>query len=169
MELTDGTVTLRPPLEADAPGIVAGVRASQAELYPWLPWATEDYDLGDALPWINLQLDPHPFVIIDPAGDIVGSAGLNAIDEANGRANLGYWLRTDRAGHGYATRATVLLANYGMATVGLHRVEIVMSVENEASRAVARRSGAAYEGVLRNRLLLHGRLHDAHSYSLIPD
>jgi RimJ/RimL family protein N-acetyltransferase len=108
-------------------------------------------------------------VIIDPAGDIVGSAGLNAIDEANGRANLGYWLRTDRAGHGYATRATVLLANYGMATVGLHRVEIVMSVENEASRAVARRSGAAYEGVLRNRLLLHGRLHDAHSYSLIPD
>lgn len=169
MELTDGLVTLRPPAEADAAQLVAGVRHAQPELYPWLPWATEDYDLADALQWINVQLDPHPFVVLNPDGEIIGTTGLNAIDEANGRANLGYWLRTDQAGNGYATRATTLLADYGLTTLGLNRIEIIMSVENEPSRAVARRSGAAYEGVLRNRLLLHGRLHDAHSYSMIPD
>lgn len=169
MELTDGIVTLRPPVEADAPEIVAGVRSSQQELYPWLPWATADYDLPDALQWINLQLDPHPHVIVDQTNQVVGTTGLNGIDEQHGRANLGYWLRTDRSGNGFATRATSLLAHHGLTTLGFHRIEIIMSVENEPSRAVARRSGAVYEGVLRNRLLLHGRLHDAHSYSIIAD
>lgn len=169
MELTDGNVILRPPVEADAEGLAAGVRVSHNELHPWLPWAKADYDMADALPWINLTLDPHPFVIIDPAGNLVGGVGLNAIDEENRRANLGYWLRTDATGHGYATAATKLMARYGMETLGLQRIEIIMSTENEPSRAVARRSGAAYEGVLRNRLLLHGKQHDAHSYSLIPE
>ncbi|MEM7326296.1 MAG: GNAT family N-acetyltransferase [Actinomycetota bacterium] len=168
MELTDGIVTIRPPIDADAGEIVEGVRLSHNELYPWMPWAKADYDLADAMPWIDGQLDPHPFVIIAPDGHVVGTIGLNGIDTINGIANLGYWLRTDRAGNGYATMASKLVADYGLTALAFQRIEIVMSVENEPSRAVARRTGAAYEGVLRNRLRLHGRMHDAHSYSLIP-
>lgn len=168
VELTDGNVTLRRPVEDEAASIIEGVRHSHAELYPWLPWARADYGLADALSWIRLTLDPHPFVIMDSAGAIVGGVGLNGIDEAHGLANLGYWLRTDAVGNGYATSATRLLAAHGLETLDLHRIEIVMSVENEPSRQVAIRAGAAYEGVLRNRLRLHGKSHDAHSYSLIP-
>jgi RimJ/RimL family protein N-acetyltransferase len=59
-----------------------------------------------------------------------------------------------------------VLAGYGLGTLGLQRLEIVMSVENHASRRVAERVGADHEGILRCRLLLHGRSHDAHSFSL---
>lgn len=169
MELTDGHVTLRRPVADDAEAIVAGVRHAQPELAPWMPWAVGDYDPADALRWINLELDPHPFVIINKAATIVGSVGLNGIDESNMLANLGYWLRTDAVGNGYATAATKLLATYGIDQIGLHRIEIIMSTENEPSRRVAERAGATYEGVLRNRLRLHGRSHDAHSFSITPD
>ena len=45
--------------------------------------------------------------------------------------------------------AARLVARYGHHEVGLHRLEIVMSVRNEASRRVAERLGAHYEGVQR--------------------
>jgi ribosomal-protein-serine acetyltransferase len=37
------------------------------------------------------------------------------------------------------------------------------------SQRVAEKSGALREGVLRNRLLLHGKIHDAAMYSLTPE
>jgi len=43
----------------------------------------------------------------------------------------------------------------------LVRLEVVVSVENAASLRVAEKAGAIREGVLRSRLLLHGRMHDA--------
>ena len=47
------------------------------------------------------------------------------------------------------------------------KVANMMAVENEASRRVAERAGATFEGTLRHRILLHGVYHDAHLYSLI--
>jgi RimJ/RimL family protein N-acetyltransferase len=170
MELTDGDLTLRPPTPADAPAIVDGVQASLDALEPWMPWANRRYDETAALDWIHNRVDPSsvPFVLIDGSGQFAGSAGLNGIDDLNARANLGYWVRTGATGNGFATRATKLIAAYGIAKMKLHRIEIIMSVENEPSRRVAERAGATYEGVLRGRLLLQGRHHDAHSFAILP-
>jgi ribosomal-protein-serine acetyltransferase len=167
--LTDGVVTLRPPIDADAPAISAAVRSSLPELAPFMPWATAEHDDAAALEWIRGVQGPGEVqcLIIGDDGDIAGGCGLNLFNQVNHAANLGYWLRSDRTGRGWATRATVLLAHYGLTQLGLERVEILMSVENEASRRVAERAGATFEGTLRHRLLLHGRYHDAHLFSLI--
>ena len=58
------------------------------------------------------------------------------------RGNLGYWVRTSRRGEGIAVRATKLAARYAFENVGLIRVEVVMAVDNSASRRVAEKSGA---------------------------
>jgi RimJ/RimL family protein N-acetyltransferase len=168
--LTDDRLSIRPPVEDDAPVVAAAVRSSLAELAPWMPWATPTYDESDALAWMRRELGTgeHPFVMIAPDGEIVGSCGINRPDELNRFANLGYWVRADRVGRGYATSATRLLAAWGFRELGLARIEIVMSVENEPSRRVAERVGATHEGVMRRRLLLHGRHHDAHLFSLVP-
>jgi len=169
MRLTDGIVVVRTPTDDDAPAIVDAISSSHRELSQWLPFAQAGYSINEALSWIRGETDPgHPGVIVDPEGRIVGTAGLNLVNEINQMANLGYWLRTDATGHGWAGRATALVARYGIETVGLHRIEIIMSVENEPSRRVAERAGATYEGVLRGRLLLDGRHHDAHSFSVVP-
>ena len=107
-------------------------------------------------------------MLVDGSGGIAGSCGLNHLDHENRRANLGYWVRTDRTGRGHAVAATRLVAGFGFDVAGMHRIEIVMSVRNLASRAVAERAGAHHEGVARGRLLLGGEFHDAHTFSLLP-
>lgn len=167
-DLTDGVIRLRSPVEADAPALSAAVLASLPELTPFMPWATAAYDEAATMSWIRGELEAGEvrYLIVGADGEVVGTCGLNRLDQVNRRANLGYWLRTDRTGRGWATRATVLLARHGLTRLGLERVEILMSVENEASRQVAERAGATFEGTLRRRLLLHGVYHDAHLYSL---
>ncbi len=170
--LTDGVITLRPPNDADAPALVAAVGSSLGELTPFMPWATPAYDEAAALGWIRGEHEPDAlqYLIVGDDGEVAGGCGLNLFNEFNRYANLGYWLRSDRTGRGWATRAVVLLARHGLTAVGLERVEIMMSVENEPSRRVAERAGASFEGTMRHRLLLHGRYHDAHLYSIIrPD
>ena len=168
--LSNDVCTLRPPIESDAAELVECVRQSLPELAPWMPWATAAYDVPTALAWITGEVEPdmHRFLIIDD-GAIVGTCGLNEIDAANNRANLGYWRRTDRPHRGFATSAARLLADHGLHDLGFHRIEIFMAVENEASRRVAERVGATFEGTMRGRLLLHGRYHDAHLYSIVSD
>jgi RimJ/RimL family protein N-acetyltransferase len=167
--LTDGVVTLRPPVEADAAQLAAVVRASAAELARFMPWATADYGEDAALGWILGEHDPDEvrYVIIGDDGELAGGCGLNLFNTVNHSANLGYWLRSDRTGRGWATRATKLLARHGLTQLGLERIEILMAVENERSRRVAERAGAVFEGTLRSRLLLYERYHDAYLFSLI--
>lgn len=169
MELIDERITLRPPAEIDATAVASAVRASHAELAPWMPWAGSDYGVDAALVWIRGETgDLHRFVIVDhDDGEIIGSCGLNRVDELNRTANLGYWVRSDRAGRGVATAATRLLMAFGTSVVELHRLEIVMSTRNEASRRVAEKAGAVYEGVRRSALLLEGERHDAHVFSVV--
>lgn len=167
--LSDGVITLRSPVEADAAAVVAAVVASAAELRPFMPWASHDYDEAAALAWIRGERDPdeEQYLIIGDDGEVAGGCGLGPIDRRNNVANLGYWLRSDRTGRGWATRATRLLARHALTEAGIERVEIVMAVENEASRRVAERAGATFEGTMRRRFLLHGHQHDAHLFSLI--
>ena len=168
-DLTDGVIRLRNPVDADAPALCAAVLSSLPELTPFMPWATAAYDEAVTMSWIRAELEAGEvrYLIVGEDGEVAGTCGLNRFDKVDRRANLGYWLRTDRTGRGWATRATVLLARHGLTRLGLERVEIMMAVENEASRRVAERAGATFEGTLRHRLLLHGVYHDAHLYSLI--
>ncbi len=167
--LTDGTLSLRVPTEADADATANAVRSSLPELERWMPWANSNYGPDDALDWMNGTFDAtaHSFLIIDDDHQVIGSCGLNHIDALNRRANLGYWVRTDRTGLGVATRATVLLARHALADLDLHRLEILMSVHNEASKRVAERAGATYEGIQHKRLRLHDVFHDAHMFSIV--
>jgi RimJ/RimL family protein N-acetyltransferase len=167
--LTDGVISLRRPADADAAALCSAVLASLPELTPFMPWATSAFDDAAALDWIRGEREPDEvqYLIVGDDGEVAGGCGLNLFNQVNRFANLGYWLRSDRTGRGWATRATVLLARHGLTRLGLERVEIMMAIENEASRRVAERAGATFEGTLRHRFLLHGMYHDAYLYSLV--
>ena len=108
----------------------------------------------------------YEFSVFTSSGDYLGAAGLNQFSRANNFANLGYWIRESRQGHGYATRAARVLANFGLVSLGLNRVEIVAAEANLPSRRVAEKVGGHFEGILRNRLLIHGLSCNAAMYSL---
>jgi len=150
------------------------VRESISEVFEFLPWCHPDYQMSDASEWLN-SIHPkwkdgstYRFGIFNKDGtEFHGGCGITQIDE-HPIADLGYWIKTPSTGKGIATEATMGLSRFCIEKMGLQRIEIVMSVQNGASKAVAIASGAQFEGRARNRLLLHGKCHDAFVYSITP-
>jgi len=172
-ELTARNCRLRPFETSDAEALYGAVRESVRELQPWMPWCRPDYSAEESEAFIrhcqaawerNEELN---FAILDRVGQLVGTAGLNAMDWTNRRANLGYWIRSRYTGQGFATAATKLVAAFAFDEVKLNRVEIVVAAANEASQKVAISAGAVREGVARDRLLLQGGPQNAAIFSFV--
>ena len=175
LEFTTERLLVRRQNMDDMKELFVAARDSQPELVPFLPWCHENYGIGDSQAWIE-SVKPAwenstgwAFGIRDAkSGEYLGGCGVSKIDE-HPVANLGYWVKTAATGKGYASEATVGLARYAFRYLHFIRVEILMSTENGPSKTVAEKSGAVFEGTLRNRLLLHGESHDAFLFSLTPD
>jgi ribosomal-protein-serine acetyltransferase len=159
----------------DVLDVFEGVRESLADLGPWMPWSHPGYSLEETRAWLAMQVPAfdagteYQFAIVSADGRYFGGCGLNRIDVPNRRANLGYWVRSGVSRRGVATAAVHLLHEWALANTDLVRLEIVVAAGNIASHRVAEKSGAAREGVLRNRLILHGIVGDATMFSLVRD
>jgi RimJ/RimL family protein N-acetyltransferase len=176
MKLTDGKILLRPHRADDVETLYEAVRESVNEMSPWMPWCHAGYTIDESSAFImsrdeaRAKEEDYSFGIFDAqTGAYFGGAGLNHLVREYMYANLGYWIRTSCTGHGIASSATRLLARYGFEELGLQRIEIVAAVGNVASQRAAEKAGAVREGVLRKRLYLHGKPHDAVLYSLVAE
>jgi RimJ/RimL family protein N-acetyltransferase len=156
--------------------LLAATRASTREVYPWLEWCKPGYSLQDTDAWIRYQREmwaggrEYHFIILDTdTRAVLGGIGLNHIHPIDRFANLGYWVRTSETGKGIATAAVRLAAQFAFKETTLLRVEIVVNVANHPSQRVAEKAGAHKEGLLRNRIFMHGATHDALLYSLIAE
>lgn len=164
---------IRPCSADDAAAMHAAVRESLAELIPWMPWCHPAYSLQEARSWLALQVQAFnerkwfEFSIVEPGGTYLGQCGLNQFDELNRRCNLGYWVRSTATRRGVATRAVSLLRDWAFAHTHLVRLEVVIAAGNQASVRVAEKAGAAREGVLGQRLVLHGAPVDAVMFSFV--
>ncbi len=166
-------IRIRPYRLDDAAIIWQAVRESMKQLQPWMPWCHPGYAIDETRSWLSAQVQAFQqrsafeFAITTDDGAYLGGCGLNQIDALNQRANLGYWVRSSAASKGVATAATVLTRDWGFANTDLVRIEILVAVGNVASRRVAEKSGAVYEGTLRTRLTVHGTRHDAAMYAFV--
>lgn len=99
------------------------------------------------------------FVIEDAVGD--QPVGCCGIDDWTGEdvAQIGHWLVAAGRGHGYATRAVVLLTAW-LFELGAARVFLTVVADNEDSAAVALRAGFVYEGTMRSHAVWQGQRRD---------
>ena len=95
----------------------------------------------------------------------IGNAVLGI--EGRSAAFVGYALRRDTWGRGYAGEITRLLCGFGFETLGLHRLAARVDPANTASARVLTRAGFQLEGRIRHDLHLRGSWHDALQYSLL--
>jgi ribosomal-protein-serine acetyltransferase len=172
---TDGTITLRPYQPGDEEETLRMVLESLEMLQPWMSWAHEGYSIEEARAYVQSVQEKwqndsvYSFVITDAQeGVLLGGCGLGVFQPAYRLANLGYWVRQSRRGQGIAPRAARMVARWGMEQVHLLRAEIVVAVGNTASLRVAKKCGATREGVLRSRMVVGDKVHDAVMHSLIP-
>ena len=90
-------------------------------------------------------------------GQLVGQLTVGGIVWGSLRtAFIGYWVDEDVAGRGVMPTAVALAVDHCIGTVGLHRVEINIRPENEASLRVVEKLGFRDEG-LRRALPAHRR------------
>ncbi|HEY7258294.1 MAG TPA: GNAT family N-acetyltransferase [Gaiellales bacterium] len=90
------------------------------------------------------------FAIEDEAGEFLGCVMAFGIEAAEQTCELGYLVAPAARGRGVGTAALRALTEWAFGERGLLRLELMISVDNEASKVVAERAGYVKEGVLRS-------------------
>ncbi len=167
----DGDLTLRPIREHHAKPLYAITRRDRDHLRRYQNWPDSIRTLRDMENMIDLSLTKsrnhqgYDMVIYHrdmPAGKI----GLVFIDWDKKRGEIGYWLGERFQGHGLVTRAAWLLTGHTISKIGLNCVQIRCALANERSRAIPQRLGFRYDGILSQKVWIHGELHDDTTYSM---
>jgi len=145
------------------------VMASRNELRRWLHWAdqsrnsTREFVRKAIKDWRNGA--GYVFIVADD-GCAIGEASIGLPDYP-GTGDLGYWIRTDRAGQGLMTEACAAVVEFGFKQLKLERIELRAGVQNLASCRVATKLGFRYEGRLRRAARHAGGRYDCYEYSLL--
>ncbi len=138
---------------SDAPALVEAIDESLPELLKFMPWShlrqtvesqrerltgieTERADGGD--------VTYHLFS--ERGGDFIGCLGLHRRTMNPNAFEIGYWIRTSRAGHGLATLATQCTIVMGFECLGVERIQCVYNEGNTASGRVIQKAGFGEEG-----------------------
>lgn len=113
--------------------------------------------------------DPRPdyylAIVTNEAELLIGFVRLGLL--AHRGSELGYALRRDHWGRGYATEAGALMLDHAFARLGIHRVQAACGPDNEPSKRVLDRLGFRYEGRVRDHVFTNGAWRDSLLYSLL--
>ena len=128
-------------------------------------------DLAVFSQWLASRItldDPYSYAIVDRSGQAVGIATLMEIRPAMRVIEVGnivYSPNLQRTALG--TEAQYLLARYAFETLGYRRYEWKCNALNAPSRRAALRYGFAFEGILRQHMIVKGRSRDTAYYSML--
>jgi RimJ/RimL family protein N-acetyltransferase len=99
--------------------------------------------------------------------EVIGTCTLHRIDRAHRRAEIGYIVRRDLWGQGFAHEALTTLLNHAFGALNLHRLEADIDPRNAASIRSVEKLGFKYEGHLRERYHIGGETQDSVIYGLL--
>ena len=117
----------------------------------------------DAQRWIDRSLERYRTdgyglfaVVLKATGEVIGNCGL-LLQEVEGDRVLevGYHLRRDHWGHGYATEAARGCMAYAFGNLRAEKIVSLIRAENLPSRQVAERNGMKVE----RQVMFHGLPH----------
>jgi ribosomal-protein-alanine N-acetyltransferase len=116
-----------------------------------IAWATGLAASGDGVRW----------AIRDRAGVFVGTAGFNAlVRERGSRGEVAYDVVRSRWRQGVMAEVLPVVLRHGFGSLGLRRIEAMVTPGNAASAALLERHGFLHEAVLRDHAFWKGRYWD---------
>lgn len=177
VELVDGDLVLRPLRLRDG----RAWRLLRASNIDWLrPWEATLPQPDPATPMTYGSMvrtgnrearagRTLPFGIF-VADELVGQITVGGIAWSSLRTcHVGYWIDRAHAGQGLMPRAVALVGDYCFGRLGLHRIEINIRPENDASLAVVRKLGFRNEGLRKRYLHIDGQWCDHVSFALTAE
>lgn len=182
VQLSHGSVLLRPLRLRDGPAWRESRLRNRAWLEPWegapptaasVPWeARHTFPVYTAMLRTHRRLARQgtsmPFgVLLEDR--LVGQVTVSSIVRgAFDSATIGYWVDQDVAGRGITPTAVALVVDHCFA-VGLHRLEINIRPENDASLRVVDKLGFRPEGHHARFLYIDGDWRDHVSFALVRE
>lgn len=140
----------------DAAALKAALDDSVGHLHPWIPAAVADSgpvevlaerlaghaaDFDAARVWMYGIFPPGESTLLGGIGLYPRTVDARVPFDAADRVEIGYWLRADATGRGYATEATAAILAVAVALPGIACVEIRCDPRNAPSVAIPRRLG----------------------------
>lgn len=124
---------------------------SVAEADETIAWAAALLDAGGGVRW----------AIRDRAGGFAGTIGFNSlVRERGSRGEIGYDVVRPRWRQGVMGEVLPVVLDHAFGTVGLHRVEAMVTPGNQASVRLLTAHGFRLEGLLRDHGHWRGRFWD---------
>ena len=147
-QLTGERVLLRDFTEADVGPFIA--LSDDEEIFTFTKSrVTKDSARTELLTRLLAEpsLTPRPayHLVIESSDGFAGYCGIDGM-EATDQAEFGWYLRSDRWGHGYATDATRLILRFGFESLERRRMCATADPDNLASVRVLEKSGLACDG-----------------------
>jgi RimJ/RimL family protein N-acetyltransferase len=138
--LEQGPFTLRLPRAEDVSWIFHACQDPEIQRFTQVP---VPYRPTDAVAWVSLATTrceagvALDFVVArTETGELLGAASLVIVD-ADGSAELGYWVDRDVRREGVATAAVTALERHAAAELGIRSTRLRIAVDNVASRELA--------------------------------
>lgn len=109
-------------------------------------------------------------LVIEYQGSVVGQLNVaNILHGSVSSGTIGYWISKEFAGKGITPIAVALTIDYLFSEVGLHRVEIDIRPENQASLRVVEKLGLRHEGTKLRFIHIDGAWRDHHVFAITQE
>jgi ribosomal-protein-alanine N-acetyltransferase len=157
--LRHGLITLRPVQDKDIERIY---QACQDPLIPRFTTVTSPYTMTHAQCFVQ-EHEPARFaskselLFVITRGheneeNFCGVISFHSVNLGNHAAELGYWIAAPARGKGIGSTAARIITEYGFQTMGFKRIEALVDIDNEASKALLLSAGYELEGIMRQKV-----------------
>jgi ribosomal-protein-alanine N-acetyltransferase len=162
---------LRAPIAADVPALFSIFSDPETMRYWSRPAMTDVAEAAALLHdvWRHAEAGTLFQWGVALRGDdrVIGTCTLFRIDRVHRRAELGYILRRDHWGRGFASEALTAIIGHAFGALELHRLEADVDPRNTGSIRLIERMGFKREGHLRERYFVAGDIQDSLIYGLL--
>ncbi|UUL84086.1 GNAT family N-acetyltransferase [Sphingomonas qomolangmaensis] len=152
MFIRTARLTLRPGWPEDAPALCAAIAdRGIVKMLARAPWPYGPVDAAAFLAQPARAGEPNFLIFehVDRAVRLIGSIGVHRDDA--GALELGYWLRRDAWGRGYATEAGAAVLDTLRASLRIERIGSGRFIDNPASGRVLAKLGFVPTGAVEPR------------------
>lgn len=137
-------------------------------LRKWLPFVDYTKEVNDSIEFINYTANTGDLTFtIFYKNIFAGLVGIKDIDEANQKAEIGYWISPEFQNKGIATTTSNFLIAHSFNELNLNRLQVRIGTKNVQSNRVAEKLKFRLEGIQRDGELLVSGFHDLNVYSLL--
>ncbi|MCX6501635.1 MAG: GNAT family protein [Microbacterium sp.] len=109
-------------------------------------------------------------LVMEYQGLVVGQLNVWGIARGSlSSATIGYWISREFAGRDITPTAVALATDLCFTELRLHRMEICIRPENQASLRVVQKLGFQYEGLRRKYIHIDGDWRDHYAFALVKE